>query len=305
MTDPQRPERPPMPPRNRSGAPFRNALIAMMLVFAGVMAWQWSRTTSEDQPAETSAPAPVVTGEAATTSAATADAAPAPTEAAVPQHPVPTATAADAVPPTPEALSQALDTLVPAPAQRGLLQLEHLAYRIVATVDNLPRAHAPVRMWPVNPAPGRIQLQEGADGVTVLADDNAARYDALVALAEAIDPARAAAVYTRFYPLFQNAYAELGFSGRHFNDRLVEVIDHLLAAPRPAQPLAVRLVEVRSDTPSVRPWVRYEFVDPALEQLSAGQKILLRVGPDNRARLEAVLRAARGAVADGALVRAR
>jgi hypothetical protein len=35
--------------------------------------------------------------------------------------------------------------------------------------------------------------------------------------------------------------------------------------------------------------VRYEFVDPALESLSAGQKILLRVGPANERRLKAKL----------------
>jgi hypothetical protein len=41
---------------------------------------------------------------------------------------------------------------------------------------------------------------------------------------------------------------------------------------------------------STRPWVRYQYVDPQLESLAAGQKILLRMGPDNERRLKQKLR---------------
>jgi len=54
-------------------------------------------------------------------------------------------------------------------------------------------------------------------------------------------------------------------------------------------PLVVKLVEVKGPVPSTRPWVRYEFADPALESLSAGQKMLLRTGADNHQRLRAKL----------------
>ena len=40
---------------------------------------------------------------------------------------------------------------------------------------------------------------------------------------------------------------------------------------------------------STQPWVRYELADPAYQSLSAGQKILLRVGPSNEQRLKAKL----------------
>ena len=40
-----------------------------------------------------------------------------------------------------------------------------------------------------------------------------------------------AVVYERLYPLFQQAYEDLGYPGKYFNDRLVEVIDHLLQTP--------------------------------------------------------------------------
>jgi hypothetical protein len=60
------------------------------------------------------------------------------------------------------------------------------------------------------------------------------------------------------------------------------VIDHLLAAP-----------EVPVQTKLVQPKVFYRFADPDLEKRSAGQKILMRIGNENAARLKAKLREVR------------
>ncbi len=49
------------------------------------------------------------------------------------------------------------------------------------------------------------------------------------------------------------------------------------------------LTEVKGTVSSARPWVRYELADPPLEQLAAGQKILLRVGQAHGQRLRARL----------------
>ena len=298
MTEPTRPDRPRMPPQAAAGSPLRGVLAVLVLVIAAFLGWRlWGPQTPGAPPAPTApaaAPPPAVSAPAG----ATGDA-PAPAE---PRHPV--AAAAEPAGAGGSSLDQALADLLGNEASRALIR-ERLVLRVVATVDNLARSHAPARMWPVAPTPGRFQVHQSDDGAAVVAQGNAERYSAFVALAESVDPAALAGLYARFYPLFQDAYAEIGFPGRHFNDRLVEVIDHLLATPRPALPLAVRLVEVRSETPSTRPWVRYEFADPALERLSAGQKILLRVGAENRRRLESVLSALRRQVADGALTRAR
>ncbi|MGS0756328.1 DUF3014 domain-containing protein [Roseateles sp. GG27B] len=53
--------------------------------------------------------------------------------------------------------------------------------------------------------------------------------------------------------------------------------------------------------PSLRPWVRYEFTDPALEALSSGQKMLLRTGPVNQRRLNAKMLEIRALVAAAGL----
>lgn len=52
--------------------------------------------------------------------------------------------------------------------------------------------------------------------------------------------------------------------------------------PDPQGPLQVKLTPVKTEVPHLRPWVRYEFVDPALESLSCGQKILVRRGLPTR-----------------------
>jgi len=80
---------------------------------------------------------------------------------------------------------------------------QDLIRRIVVTVDNLPRKTVPQRMSPVMPVEGAF------------------------------------AVYTQWYPRFQEAYRELGYPNGYVNDRLVEAIDTLLATPTSVGPLAV------------------------------------------------------------------
>ena len=196
----------------------------------------------------------------------------------------------------------ALAELLGRKAVTTFLETSDFPRRLVATVDNLGRAHAPPALWPVRPTGGRFAVEEQQDG-PVIARGNAARYTPLVLMAESVDTARAVQLYVRMYPLLQRAYEELGYPKRYFNDRLVEVIDTLLATPQVEEPIRLRLVEVKGPIPSDRPWVRYEYADPALESLTAGQKILLRTGPANARRLKAKLAEVRSHLAKGAAKR--
>ncbi|WP_280151167.1 DUF3014 domain-containing protein [Piscinibacter sp. XHJ-5] len=193
-------------------------------------------------------------------------------------------------------MAQALAQLVRAPKARAMLQTDSIVRRFVATVDNLGRAHASAQLWPVQPTPGRFTVRTQGE-VAVIDADNGLRYAPFVLLVESVDVARASAMYRSAYPLFQRAYEDLGYPNGYFNDRLVAVIDHLLAAPEPATPPAVRLLEVQGPVQLTRPWVHYEFVDPKLEAMSAGQKLLVRMGPVNERRLKARLAALRAAIA--------
>lgn len=183
------------------------------------------------------------------------------------------------------ALRDVLSTLFGRSVFEALFAQRDIVRRIVATVDNLAREKAAQRLMPVRPAAGPF-LVSGEGEARVIAPDNAARYAPFIAAAQAVDTGALVAAYVRHYPLFQQAYRELGYPQDYFNDRLVQVIDHLLAAPQVDGP--VKLVQRK---------VLMEFADPELEARSAGQKILIRMGTANAERLKAKLGDIRRALA--------
>ncbi len=164
---------------------------------------------------------------------------------------------------------------------------EFLVQRLVTTIDNLPKASLPRNVYAARPVAGTLAVAE-ADGRRWLDAANYARYDTAVAVFEGADSRQLVAAYVRFYPLFQQAWAELGAGGQ-FNDRLVQVIDHLLAAPEIAGP--IELVPAADGRP------RLAFADPRLESASVGHKAMLRIGPDHAARVKAKLRQLRDLLA--------
>jgi Protein of unknown function (DUF3014) len=202
------------------------------------------------------------------------------------RHPIePVATPENPLPPLTESDGALSEALVAVFGQLPeFVYTKDIIHRIVATVDNLPRDHLAPRLMPVKPVP-ELPITETRDEHLVLSPKNAERYQAYVRLAEAIPTGAAVAVYARFYPLFQEQYEKLGYPDLYFNDRVIEVIDHLLATPAIDGPL-----------PLVQPRVLYEFADPKLEKLSAGQKALLRMGRANQLKLKAKLRQIRQAL---------
>jgi hypothetical protein len=175
---------------------------------------------------------------------------------------------------------------------QSMFRLDDFPRRLAASVDNLGRSHAPAMLWPVNPASGRFNVDD-RDGSVVIGADNGLRYTPYVQLLEKLDVRQAVAVYAQLYPSLQRAYEALGYPKGYFNDRLVQVIDQLLATPETDAPLRVQLPPINGPVRPARPWVLYQFVDPSLESLSAGQKILLRIGPTNERRVKARLAEAR------------
>lgn len=179
---------------------------------------------------------------------------------------------------------ESLSSLLGGSAIAQWLNPESVVRNIVATIDNLPRESFAARLNPVRPVPGAFRVT-GKEASLALAEANFARYNAAVAIADRMDARRVGDAYAAMYPLFQQAYVELGYPNGHFNDRLVEVIDHLLDAPEPKGPVLLS-----------QPKVLYEFADPELESLSAGRKVLVRMGPANAAKVKAKLRELRAEI---------
>lgn len=262
------------------------------LIIGGVAAFFWWQqrvpAPAADVPPATAQAGRVETPEAAPSQPAALPAIryPVETSASAPAAQPPTAGDPDA------ALRAALSDLIGRDALLRFVLTDDFARRVVATVDNLARHHAAPALWPVQPTPGRFAVETGASGTTLSAA-NFARYAPFVDLVDSLDVQRTVALYRRLYPILQQAYEDIGFPGRYFNDRLVDVIDHLLATPRMPTPAAVRLTEVKGPIVLQRPWLHYEWSDPSLEALSAGHKMLLRVGPAHAERLERKLAALR------------
>jgi len=215
-------------------------------------------------------------------SAETAPAANVPAEPSI-AHPLPADADATSAAPLPDLadsdapLRDALGQIAGTAAVKNYLLPENLIRRLVVTIDNLPRQKIAVERRPT-PAIGGSFLAEGDELHATLDRQNFERYKPMVAVIGKLDMQQLAAVYLRFYPLLQQSYQNLGYPSGYFNDRLVQVIDVMLATPQPVGPIEL-----------VRPNVMYTYADPALEARPAGQKLLIRMGPDNAAVIKAKL----------------
>ena len=169
-----------------------------------------------------------------------------------------------------------------------LFGLDNIVRHMVVTVDNLPRETVATRLLPTKPVRGAFLVSK-TGGETTLSAANAARYLPYVELAKRTDAAQLVSMYAGFYPLFQTAYVELGYPKGYFNDRLVAVVDHLLAAPTVDGP--VRLTQPHSG---------YKYAEPQLESASAGPKIQIRRGSQNASVIKAKLREIRAELVRGA-----
>lgn len=262
----------------------RSPLMRMLVIAAGVVAIGSGAWYVLNRPA----PRPPAPASATAT-------APVEGTSTAPQFPVEAieqAIAPQASDPLPELFTSdgyvldALNTLFAHPQLAQWLVSEHLIARFVAFVDAAPGKRIAINLWPAKPVSGSFFVQpEG--GTTVIGGANSARYDDRVRLFTGVDTAAAVALYVRLYPLCQQAYRELGYPQGHFNDRLVAVLDHLLAAPEPTPPVAVQLNDKGS----------YVYVDAELESASAGQKFLMRLGPAHETAVKAKLREFRAALA--------
>jgi hypothetical protein len=209
------------------------------------------------------------------------------------RHPVPQAQPRDAETAKPlpalddsdDAIQQALDPLFRAQPLDTLLNFDGFINRVVVTVDNLPRAKLPIQRLPAYPLHGPFLVKQEVSGAIEINPANYIRYAKYVELFEGMDSRKIASVYFHYYPLFQDAYRGLGYESAYFNDRVVAAIDDLLAAPEVHDP--VRLVQ---------PSVFYKYADARLENLSAGQRLMIRIGSENAARVKAKLQELRDAL---------
>jgi len=160
---------------------------------------------------------------------------------------------------------------------------EELALNFVRTVGSVAYDEFPqTSLEPLRPDDGFSVVRRGQRFFP--AETSYRRYDRAVEVFRSIDVEGAAAAWERLEPLFERAHDELGYPGE-FADTLEAAVQKLVSVQIPETPPELRLRVIS-----------FEYVDPALEALNPAQKLLLRLGPENAARVLAKLRELYGAI---------
>ena len=164
------------------------------------------------------------------------------------------------------------------PALVSFLLTDELVRKIVAAVVNISEGANPARHFPYLAPEEPFDVVRRAPQLFV--DPRSYhRYDPLAAGFASMDTTGLAAAYRNAKPLFDEAYAELGYPDQRFEDALAKAISILLQTP-----VVEGRIGLRADS------VNYTYEDPRLQGLSPAQKQLIRTGPENTEKIQAKLR---------------
>ena len=156
---------------------------------------------------------------------------------------------------------------------------EQLVRKAVVLIENVSRGQYPQTALPYKPVSSELQVTTSDGRLFTLDPASHARFDAAITAFMALDAEQAVGLYRLLSPLLQQAYAEIGFRDAEFEQALIKAIDAVLMAP-----------EVEGPFRLVKPSVMYLYADTRLEELANMNKQLIRIGPENSARLKAKLR---------------
>jgi len=156
---------------------------------------------------------------------------------------------------------------------------EQLVRRAVVLVENISRGQYPQTALPYKPIVEEMQVSSDDGRLFTMEATSYTRFDAAVAAFVALDTEQTVGLYRLLSPLLQQAYAEIGFRDAEFEQALIKAIDAVLSAP-----------EIEGPFQLVKPSVMYLYADTRLEELANMNKQLIRLGPENSARLKAKLR---------------
>jgi hypothetical protein len=220
-----------------------------------------------------SAPEPETTETPAVTETNTnSTEAPAVTEPEVVAEPVPALAESDAF------VQQKALAIIDNNVLGSALVQQDLARQFVVFVDNLAQGELTRKVSPLKGPEKNFSVSEITNKV-YLNPEGFHRYDAYVDSIAKMDEQTLMVTYKQMTPMLEEAFTELGYSNAKFNDRMLQAIKILLAAPIIEDPIELSSISVN-----------YQFVDPNLEALPSAQKLLIRMGPENTRKLKVALR---------------
>jgi hypothetical protein len=152
---------------------------------------------------------------------------------------------------------------------------DELIRKWVAAVSAASRGELITKNRPLKEIKDPFKVAGNRDSGFELSDESYQRYDQLVRLFALVNTEQALSFYKFWYPRLAQAYGELGIKNKNFHQVVLEAIDKALAAPQIEGPIKL-----------VRPKVYYKFADPELEKLPGIHRLMIRMGPDNAARVK-------------------
>ena len=156
---------------------------------------------------------------------------------------------------------------------------QQIIRNIVVLVDNVSKGNLPQANLPYRKLPGEMPVSSIDENLFVMDESGFARFTTLVDAIVATDAGQAMALYRLFSPLFQQAYAEIGFRDVNFDDTLRRAIRNILDTD-----------EIEGPFQLVKPSVMYLFADASVESMADVQKQIIRLGPDNAEKLKTKMR---------------
>ncbi len=144
----------------------------------------------------------------------------------------------------------------------------------VAAVDNIANGLSPRKQIKFF-EPKEEFLTEKKGEYYIVDEDSYKRYDPVANAFDSLNIEESAKLYYRFKPLTQEAYKELGYPNKDFDETLNRAIRELLAVP-----------VIEGEIVLVRKLKSFELKDPRLEEMSQAQKHLFRMGPKNIRKIQ-------------------
>ena len=150
----------------------------------------------------------------------------------------------------------------------------NLIRRFVSFVDGLANNSLETSTNPTKLAMEKFNIKS-MNNQLFLDTDNYRRYDILADFIADMDQQNFLIAYQQAQPLLEEAFTELGYQDIKFTDRLEETFKEILTAPVINQPILL-----------IKDNERYKFADTTLENLSATQKLMIRMGPNNTLKIQ-------------------
>ena len=161
----------------------------------------------------------------------------------------------------------------------GYLTGDDLIRKFVVFADNVREGSLPQLDYPIRRLPQSMAVRELDENLYEMQEVSYRRFTPLVDALAAINPAQGVALYETIKPLLADAYAEIGYRNRDFNEVVIGAIDEVLEARTAQGPFQL-----------IKPKVMYVYADAEIEAMSPVEKQLLRMGPENAEKLKATLR---------------